>query len=75
MAEKDFEGLADLIAEVILKNKKMKEEVKRFRQNFLQMKYCLPLKEALPLASKIMRSIIHDPEFADKFIENLQKNT
>ncbi len=73
MAEKDFAVLAGLIAEVIIKNKKAKEEVKKFRQNFLRMKYCLPMKQALPLASKMMRSIVHDPDFADQFMESMEK--
>lgn len=74
MVEKDFDELSGLIAEVIIKNKKVKEEVKKFRKSFLQMKYCLPMKRALPLASRIIKSIVHDPDFADPFIENLEKN-
>jgi glycine/serine hydroxymethyltransferase len=74
MAEKDFDRLAEFIAEVIVKNKKPKEEVKRFRQNFLQMKYCLPMKQALPIASRIIRSIVHDPDFSDKFMEKMEKS-
>jgi len=74
MVEKDFDELSGLVAEVIIKNKKVKEEVKKFRKSFLQMKYCLPMKRAFPLASRIIKSIVHDPDFADPFIENLEKN-
>jgi len=74
MAEKDFNRLAEFIAEVIIKNKKPKEEVKTFRQNFLQMKYCLSMKQALPMASRIIRSIVHDPDFSDKFMEKMEKS-
>ena len=60
MEEKDFDQLAGFIADVVIRNKKVKEEVKDYRQNFLQMKFCLSLKEGLPLAAKILKSIIGD---------------
>ncbi len=74
MKEKDFEQLSGFIADVIIRNKKVKEEAKKFRENFLQMKYCLSPQEALPIAAKIIKSIFPYPDFADLFIENLEKN-
>jgi glycine/serine hydroxymethyltransferase len=74
MEEKDFEKLSGFIADVIISNKKVKEEVKKFRASFLQMKYCLSPQEALPIAAKIIKSIFPYPDFADLFIENLEKN-
>ncbi len=74
MKEKDFEQLSGFIADVIVRNKKVKEEAKKFRENFLKMKYCLSPKEALPIAAKIIKSIFPYPDFADLFIENLEKN-
>lgn len=74
MKEKDFEQLSGFIADVIVRNKKVKEEAKKFRENFLQMKYCLSPKEALPIAAKIIKSIFPYPDFTDLFIESLEKN-
>jgi glycine/serine hydroxymethyltransferase len=74
MGEKDFEVLSGFIAEVVINNKNVKEEVKNFRQNFLEMKFCLSPQEALPLVSRIIKSIFPYSDFADLFIENLQKN-
>ena len=74
MKEKDFEQLSGFIADVIIRNKKVKEDVKKFREKFLQMKYCLSPQEALPIAAKIIKSIFPYPDFADLFIENLEKN-
>lgn len=74
MIEKDFDKLSELIADVIVRDKKVKEEVRKFRENFLQMKFCLSLKEGVPLASKIIKSIFPYPDFADLFIDNLEKN-
>ncbi len=74
MKEKDFEKLSGFMADVVIRNKKVKEEVKKFRENFLQMKYCLSPKEALPIAAKVIKSIFPYPDFADLFIQNLEKN-
>jgi glycine/serine hydroxymethyltransferase len=54
MKEKDFDMLADFIADVIIKNKDIKEEVAKRRSDFLEMIYCLPKNEAVPLASHIL---------------------
>lgn len=75
MKEKDFDVLSGLIADVVIRNKDVKEEVKEFRKNFLEMKFCLPPKEAVPLASKILNSVFVYPDFAEMLKENLEKNT
>lgn len=64
MKEKDFDLLSGLIAEVIIKNRKVKDEAKKIRRDFLEMRYCLPVKDALPTAAKILGSIFHGREFA-----------
>ncbi len=74
MEERDFDVLSGFIAEVITKDRDVKEGVRKFRQNFLQMKFCLSPQEAVPLASRLIRSIFPYSDFADLFIENLQKN-
>jgi len=40
MVEKDFQKLAQLIRDAIIGNKVVKEEIKSFRKNFLEMQYC-----------------------------------
>ncbi|MCK4234901.1 hypothetical protein KAX75_10765 [candidate division WOR-3 bacterium] len=57
MKEKDFDTLSDYIADVIIKNKNVKEEVAKNRKEYLEMKYCLPKEEAIPLAEKILTII------------------
>ena len=74
MREKDFDELAGYIADVIIKNLKVKEEVRKYRQKFLQMKFCLSAEEALPYASKILKSIFSHPDFSELFIGNIEKN-
>ncbi|MFQ6069754.1 MAG: serine hydroxymethyltransferase [Candidatus Aminicenantales bacterium] len=74
MKEDDFDQLADFMADVVIRNKKVKEEVKKFRQNFLQMKYCLPPQEAIPLAGKILSSIFPSSDFVELLLEGIQRN-
>ena len=57
MKEDDFKTLAGYIADVVIRNKNTKEEIKKFREKFLQMQYCLKKDEAAPLAAKIISSI------------------
>ncbi|MBC7349377.1 MAG: hypothetical protein H5U05_05325 [Candidatus Aminicenantes bacterium] len=74
MKEKDFEILAGLIAEVIIKNRPVKEEVSRYRQNFLEMQYCLPEKQALELAGRLLLSLLPSPGLAEALAEQLARN-
>ena len=53
----DFEALAQLMADVILKSKNVKEEVMDFRKRFLEMKYCFAGGEFEELEQKLHRAI------------------
>jgi len=75
MEEKDFGSLAQFIADVIIRNKNVKEEVKKFRSQFLVMKYCLSPEEVSSLAGKIFSSIFPDFEYFKSFVRNLEKFT
>ncbi len=54
MEEADFEMLAEFIADVVINNKNVADDVSKKRQGFLTMKYCLPKEEAIPFAKKIL---------------------
>jgi len=62
MKEKDFDVLAGYIADVIIRSKPVKDEVREFREGFLEMLYCLPAKDALPAAVKVFASVFRDIE-------------
>ena len=62
MKEEDFEELSGLIADVVIKDLKVKEEVKKLRERFLRMKFCLSPNEALPIASRIIKSMFSYPD-------------
>jgi aminomethyltransferase len=53
MKEEDFGELADYISQVILHGRSLAAEVSRFRKEFTEMKYCLPVEEAGSLIEKL----------------------
>ncbi|MGB9720157.1 MAG: serine hydroxymethyltransferase [bacterium] len=73
MKEKDFGPLAGLIADVIMKNRNVKEEVRKLRSQFLRMQYCLSPEQAIRFAVKIFSSVFPDVEYFRLFIENLEQ--
>jgi glycine/serine hydroxymethyltransferase len=75
MVEKDFEPLAGCVAEVIVGGKNIREEVRKLRQGFLEMKFCLPLEEAAPLAARILKSVWPRPGLVERLAEGLLGGT
>ncbi len=71
MKEKDFEILAEYAADVIVKNASVKEHVRRLREQFLQMQYCLSLEETAPLVFRIFASIFPHEELLKSFSKNI----
>jgi aminomethyltransferase len=57
MQAADFEDLAQLMADVILKNKNVKEEVMDFRKRFVEMQYCFTGDEFEGLEQKLHQAI------------------
>ncbi|MFQ5722804.1 MAG: hypothetical protein ACE5GI_09970, partial [Candidatus Aminicenantales bacterium] len=74
MVEKDFDELAAYIAEVVINNTKVKDKVRQYRQKFLEMKFCLSPAKALPLAARILKSIMPHSDYIRLFIDNLEKS-
>ena len=73
MEEEDFTVLAGYLADVIIRNRTVKEGVRALRRNFLEMKYCLPLKEAVPLAARILKSAFPRPGLIDDLVDKLSR--
>jgi len=71
MKEKDFEKLAGFIADVLIKKRSIAEEVSAYRQNFLEMQYCLPAADSLEIASRVIASVFPSSENAGRFAERL----
>ena len=49
----------------------MAETVARERQRFLDMHYCLPPGEALPIAGELLASMLPGSDYAQRFAEAL----
>ncbi len=75
MVEKDFDTLAGLMSDIIIRNKPAGVEVARYRKNFLTMGFTLPPAEAMPLAARILAGIFPDTGYAAQFVENLRRVT
>jgi glycine/serine hydroxymethyltransferase len=73
MTPADFDVLAGYVADCVIRTKTVKDEVKAFRRNFLEMKYCLPKAEALPLAARVLAAAAPGPGFAAEFAEALAR--
>jgi glycine/serine hydroxymethyltransferase len=73
MNEDDYGRLAELMADAVIRKKDVKEEVSKYREKFLEMKYCLPTAESSRLAARILESIFPTSGYASMFADNLQK--
>jgi aminomethyltransferase len=58
MKEKEFAELAGIMADAILRQRPVKDEVTRFRSRFLRMQYCLPEEKARPLIQELLSAVI-----------------
>lgn len=58
MKEEDFKELAQYIAEVILREKNIAQQISNFRKRFTKMQYCLPEEQAKPLIDELVESLI-----------------
>jgi glycine/serine hydroxymethyltransferase len=71
MEASDFDRLGSFMADVIIRKKNVASEVTEYRQNFLEMKYCLPPRDASELGARILESVFPKADYAKMFAENL----
>ncbi len=63
MKEADFDNLARSMAEIIIQNKKVGDEVAEYRRRFQVMHYCLNLEQTLKIVPAIFESIFPNHEY------------
>lgn len=73
MEADDFGRLAAFVSDVLVRDMDVKEEIVRFRADFREMRYTLPLEEGTELAAKVLASVFPSIEYADRFAENLSR--
>ena len=71
MEEVDFGHLAELIADVILRNRDVRGEVKRSRRHFHEMKYVLPAEVGAELAARVLCSVFPSSDYGRRFADRL----
>ena len=75
MKEADFEKLAELVSECVISNKPVKDKVKKLREKFLSMQYCLSAEKSIGLAANVLSSILPGDAYLSKFADNLKSLT
>jgi hypothetical protein len=73
MKEKDFDGLARFIADVVLQKKNRADDVASFRSGFATMEYCLTLDQTMRIAPRLLQSIFPDQAYFRGFANALNK--
>ncbi len=71
MKAQDFETLARLMADVILKRKNVAGEAAEFRSRFCVMNYCLSIEQTTRLAPRLFESIFPERSYLLGFAEAL----
>ncbi len=71
MQEADFEQLAQLFADCVMKDAKVADAASAYREKFPTMRYCLPAKEAAEMAARVLHSIFPRVEYAKEFADRL----
>lgn len=73
MNEADFAPLAELMAAVIIRGEDVRRKVQELRGRFTTMRYTLPLRQSIELASSAMATSFPTSEYSALFAENLAK--
>ena len=73
MKEKDFDALAGLMSDIVVRGRAAGPEVARYRKEFLTMGYTLPPAEAVPLAARVLAAALPGSDYAALFADNLRR--
>jgi hypothetical protein len=60
------------VADCIISDKAVKDNVKKLRGDFLSMQYCLPAEKSIGLAASVLSSILPGDAYLNKFADNLK---
>jgi glycine/serine hydroxymethyltransferase len=73
MVEKDFDHLAELMADAVIKGTEVKAKATEYRSRFLEMKFCLPQADAAEMAARVLESAFPTSDYAKRFAEHLTR--
>ncbi|MBN1635360.1 MAG: hypothetical protein JW920_02530 [Deltaproteobacteria bacterium] len=72
LKENDFDTLARFMAEIIIDNKAVAQDVAQYRKQFNTMQYCLGQEETLRILPSIFESLFSDNEYYQRTVKTLQ---
>jgi glycine/serine hydroxymethyltransferase len=72
MVESDFEAVAEFIADVVIRNKTVKDEVAAYRKQFLTQSFCVPYDQAASFGARLLSTVFPSSDFAKLFADQLQ---
>lgn len=75
MEEKDFDYLAGLVADAVIRKSDVKAKVADYRNRFFEMQYCLPPEDASELGARVLESAFPTSDYARRFAENLLRTS
>lgn len=73
MQEEDFGPLAEFFADCVIKNRRVADDVARYRRRFATMRYCVPLESAAEMAARVLCSALPSSAYAKAFADNLTR--
>jgi glycine/serine hydroxymethyltransferase len=73
MEAKDFTPLAKLMADVILRDRDVADDVAELRAGFREMRYCLPPGDAAELGAQLLSSMLPQGAYTEAFATQLVK--
>ncbi|MCK4835269.1 MAG: hypothetical protein KAT17_01460 [Candidatus Aminicenantes bacterium] len=72
MKEPDFDELGRLLAQVVIQNRQVGNEVAEYRKQFQQMHFCLTVEETLEIVPAVFESIFPSSDYFHLFAEALR---
>ncbi len=73
MREDDFGPLAELVADVVIRDRDVADEVARRRAAFSQMGFCMPPAESAAIGARLLESVLGHASYGRTFAENLMR--
>jgi glycine/serine hydroxymethyltransferase len=73
MGPADFESLAGLVADCVVKKKDVSDDVARLRTSFTEMRYALPVDEAVAIGGDVLASVFPSSAYAERFAAALSE--
>lgn len=72
LLESDFDTIAQFIADVVIRNANIRQDVTDYRKKFLTQEFCLPIQQSLDFGAQILATMLPNSGYAATFADNLR---